>query len=70
MIWQPEQLRLGKLVLVLNPIAYMLAVVRDPLLGRDVPLVTWAVAVGLAAMSLAAGALVYLRFRSRIAYWV
>jgi ABC-type polysaccharide/polyol phosphate export permease len=69
-IWQPEQLRFGTFVLVLNPIAYMLAVVRDPILGRDVPLETWLIAAALAVASLVAGALMYLRFRGRIAYWV
>ena len=69
-IWQPEQLRFGTFVLVLNPIAYMLAVVRDPILGRDVPLETWLIAIALAVASLVAGGLMYLRFRGRIAYWV
>jgi ABC-type polysaccharide/polyol phosphate export permease len=69
-IWQPEQLRFGTFVLVLNPVAYMLAVVRDPVLGRDVTLETWLIAAVLAVASLMAGALMYLRFRGRIAYWV
>jgi ABC-type polysaccharide/polyol phosphate export permease len=56
--------------LVLNPIAYMLAVVRDPILGRDVPLETWLIAIALVVASLVAGGLMYLRFRGRIAYWV
>lgn len=69
-IWQPEQLRFGTFVLVLNPVAYMLAVIRDPVLGRDVSLGTWLIAAALAVASLMAGALMYLRFRGRIAYWV
>jgi ABC-type polysaccharide/polyol phosphate export permease len=48
----------------------MLMIVRDPILGRPVEIQTWIVAVALAASSLLAGALMYVRFRRRIAYWV
>lgn len=69
-IWQPEQLRFGEVMLHLNPITYMLMVVRDPILGRPTEPVTWIIAVLLAAAALLAGAAVYIRYRRRIAYWV
>ena len=69
-IWLPDQLKVGQFLLTLNPVAYMIAVVRDPVLGRPVPLTTWMVAIALAAAALAAAALVYSRYRDRIAYWV
>ena len=69
-IWLPDQLKVGQFLLTLNPIAYMIAVVRDPVLGRPVPAETWAIALLLAVVALAGAALVYRRFRNRIAYWV
>jgi ABC-type polysaccharide/polyol phosphate export permease len=69
-IWYPEQLKFGADFLRLNPITYLLAIVRDPVLGRPVELQTWIIAVGLAVAALIGGSLMYLRFRRRIAYWV
>jgi LPXTG-motif cell wall-anchored protein len=35
-----------------------------------VPLTVWLIAIGLAAASVGLAALVYTRYRNRIAYWV
>ena len=69
-IWYPEQLKFGTELLKLNPMTYMLMIVRDPILGRPVEIQTWTIAIGLSAASLIAGTLMYVRFRRRIAYWV
>ena len=69
-IWYPEQLRFGSVILALNPIAYMLMIVRDPVLGRPVTLETWLGAILLTIVSVAVAMFMYRRFRSRIAYWV
>jgi ABC-type polysaccharide/polyol phosphate export permease len=69
-IWYPEQIRFGKELLNLNPVMYMLVVVRDPILGRPVEIYTWMIAIALSVASVIAGSLMYLRFRHRIAYWV
>jgi ABC-type polysaccharide/polyol phosphate export permease len=69
-IWYPEQIRFGAEILKFNPVAYMLMIVRDPILGRPVEIQTWIIAICLTAASLIAGSLMYVRFRRRIAYWV
>lgn len=69
-IWLPDQLKVGRFLLDYNPVAYMIAVLRDPVLGRPVSAGTWIIAVLLAAGALAAAAAVYYRYRDRIAYWV
>jgi len=69
-IWYPEQLRFGSVILSLNPIAYMLMIVRDPVLGRPVSLETWLGAILLTVVSTLVAIFMYRRFRSRIAYWV
>jgi homopolymeric O-antigen transport system permease protein len=69
-VWYPENIHRGMAVLQLNPVSYMLIIVRDPILGRPVEIQTWIIAITLAAASLMAGSLMYVRFRRRIAYWV
>jgi ABC-type polysaccharide/polyol phosphate export permease len=69
-IWYPEQIKFGTQLLQLNPLSYMLMIVRDPVLGRTVEIQTWIIAIGLSAASLMAGSLMYMRYRRRIAYWV
>jgi ABC-type polysaccharide/polyol phosphate export permease len=69
-IWYPEQIKFGADILKLNPITYLLMIVRDPILGRPVGIQTWMIAIGLTAAALIAGTLMYVRFRRRIAFWV
>ena len=69
-IWYPEQIHSYRGILMLNPVSYMLMIVRDPVLGRPVELQTWIIAVALAVSSLTAASVLYMRFRRRIAYWV
>lgn len=70
-IWQPGSVR-GKseLVLLLNPFAYYLEIIRKPLLGQPVDVAYWAVALVLTAILAVGSILFYARFRSRIAYWL
>jgi lipopolysaccharide transport system permease protein len=69
-LWYEESLRFGRELVALNPIAYFMRVVRDPLLGQAVPLATWSVALLLTTASAALAAFVYVSYRDRIAYWV
>lgn len=55
---------------VLNPIAHLLAVARDPLLGQAPPFESWLVVIGLALVGGAGTAWLYRRAQPRIAYWV
>ena len=69
-IWQPSQLKAGLFLVALNPISYLLAVTRDPLIGQPIDVSAFAIAILMAAATLAAGALAYRSYRDRIAYWV
>jgi ABC-type polysaccharide/polyol phosphate export permease len=69
-IWRQDSLAHGAAILALNPIAWFLAVVRDPLLGEPVPLAAWCMAALLSLASAGLAALVYVAYRDRIAYWV
>jgi ABC-type polysaccharide/polyol phosphate export permease len=69
-IWHADQLKFGSIILYINPVTYMLSTIRDPLIGHPISIVAFAVSPLLAVGSLAVGSLFYLRYRSRIAYWV
>jgi len=69
-IWYPEQVKIGADLINLNPLAHLLFVVRDPLLGRPVSLGSWLYAAAVATATLAIAAWIYTRFRSRVAFWV
>lgn len=69
-IWHADQLKLGQWLLTVNPLAYLLPLARDPLLGRGVPVATWLFAIVIMAVSIAAAGWVYRRYRHRVAYWV
>jgi len=69
-VWLPEGLRASRLVITLNPMNYLVAIVREPLLGQAPDLSVWLTALSLALVSVAIGAVFYGRFRHRIAYWL
>jgi lipopolysaccharide transport system permease protein len=68
-IWMPEQVKGGQMVVDYNPIAHMLSLARDPLLSRPVTLETWLVAIVTALVSAAIASAIYVRYRTRVVYW-
>lgn len=69
-MWLPDQLRFGELLLQINPVTQLLILVRDPLLGRPLHTSSWLLALLWTGLSLVAGAVLYVRKRDRIAYWI
>jgi ABC-type polysaccharide/polyol phosphate export permease len=69
-LWLPEQLKVGRMILMLNPFAYLITVTRDPLLARPVAWEDWAIATLIVAVTLSLAAAMYVRYRDRIAYWI
>ncbi len=69
-IWKPELMRHGQRFLPLNPFYDLLEIVRRPLLGGALaPDVVWA-AIGFSAVLCGMTALLFIRVRARLAYWV
>jgi lipopolysaccharide transport system permease protein len=54
----------------LNPFFHFLQIVRAPLLGQDAPLQSWGFALVATTVSALATTALFVRYRSRIAYWV
>jgi len=68
-IWVPENIKGGELFVALNPVAYLLAITRDPIMGRSPHLQSWVGAILFVALATAVMAYIYTRYRSRIVYW-
>jgi len=68
-IWIPSQIHGGELVVELNPIAYLLAITRDPVMGNAPSLMNWIGAIGFVAVVTAAMMYIYTRYRSRVVFW-
>jgi lipopolysaccharide transport system permease protein len=68
-IWEPSHIKGGDLVVAINPIAYLLDVTRDPVMGSASNLTNWAGALVVVGLITAAMAYIYTRYRSRVVYW-
>lgn len=53
-----------------NPFFHFLEVVRAPLLGADVPVLSWLVVACVTAAGFASTIAIFGRYRARIAYWI
>jgi lipopolysaccharide transport system permease protein len=68
-IWSPEHIKGGELFVALNPVAYLLAVTRDPIMGSSPHLMSWIGALLFVAIATMVMAFIYTRYRSRVVYW-
>jgi lipopolysaccharide transport system permease protein len=70
-MWRSEQMPHSMQVVVgANPLAALLRIVSDPILGQIPPLTAYAVAFGSTAVLLALALALFARLRGRIVYWL
>ena len=69
-LWKPEQVPARAVFVDGNPFFHLLNIVRQPLLGELPALSSWAFSLALTFAGLLLAGLCFVRFRSRIAYWV
>ena len=69
-LWKPELLGDKQAWLPLNPFYVLMEVVRGPLVEGGAPPVVWGAAAGFTALTCAVSFVFFVRFRSRIAFWV
>jgi lipopolysaccharide transport system permease protein len=69
-VWRPEQLTSNTWVVALNPLYYLVGVLRDPLLGHAPDTGTWVVASAIAIVSFCAGAATFVLSRGRLYHWL
>jgi len=68
-IWLPSHIRGGEIIVQLNPIAHLLSITRDPIMGNPTGLTNWIGALGAVSLLTVAMIYVYTRYRSRVVYW-
>lgn len=69
-MWKPSMLGKYEWTVMWNPLFPFLEIVRAPLLGGKVSLATWAIVISISLLGYALMLAFFVRFRSRIAYWV
>jgi lipopolysaccharide transport system permease protein len=69
-MWKPELLQQRAYIANLNPFFQMIELVRAPLLGSVPTLNTYLSALAITLINFAVVGIFFVRFRSRIAYWV
>lgn len=69
-IFRPEQLGTNQFIVDVNPFAYMVAVIREPLMGTVPSLSTWLILGGMTLFAWAGALAMTVRKRQRLAYWV
>ncbi|WP_321820025.1 MULTISPECIES: ABC transporter permease [unclassified Burkholderia] len=69
-IFRPESLNRFSFIVEWNPLTYLIAVVRGPLIGQMPSTLTWTVAIGMAVIGWPLALLLTGRFLKRIPYWV
>jgi len=60
----------GRIAMQLNPFAALLALVRDPLIGRIPTAFDYELVIGLLLVGWAVALPIYGRYRTRITYWL
>lgn len=68
--WMPKLLDQNSAVLKLNPLVYLIDIVRAPLLGRSPAAVSWTVCLSMAMIGCFISFSIFSRVRSQIAFWV
>jgi ABC-type polysaccharide/polyol phosphate export permease len=68
--WMPKLLDQNPLVLKINPLVYLLDIVRSPLLGTFPSITSWGVCGAMALVGSFVYFLIFSRARARIPFWV
>jgi ABC-type polysaccharide/polyol phosphate export permease len=69
--WSPDQLTGRTQVLAaINPIYYLIAIIREPLLGRAPPLSQWLIVILVTIIGWVLTVQMLTKFRQRIVYWL
>lgn len=68
--WRPEQMQGRQALVLLNPLYYMVEMVRMPLLGQMPTPFMWAMSLAMCGVGVIVGIVFFARYRRRIAYWV
>ncbi len=68
--WKPEMLGKHQWIAQINPLFHLMEVIRNPLLGKSAPLLSWGVVLSVTAIGSIASLRLFSRYRPRVAYWL
>jgi ABC-type polysaccharide/polyol phosphate export permease len=68
--WKPEMLGKHQWIAQINPLFHLMEVIRNPLLGKSAPLLSWGVVLSITAIGSIASLRLFSRYRPRVAYWL
>jgi ABC-type polysaccharide/polyol phosphate export permease len=69
-MWAPEILKDRGWIAQYNPLYHLIEIMRDPILGRPVPMVSWYWSVGMLLLGFGLSQYLMSRYRNRVAYWL
>lgn len=69
-IWYPELMKDRPVLVDINPFHHFIELIRAPLLGKDVEMLSWYFALGVTVVGWFVTFLFFRRYRARLAYWV
>ena len=69
-MWKPELMANRAWIVDYNPFAHYIAILRDPLLGKGIPLFSWSVVLTITLIGCIACTFALTRYRQRLAYWL
>lgn len=70
LIWKEEMLGSRVYIATINPATHFIALLRDPLLGNEIKLITYVISFVLCSVLLILGVYVYNKFKKRIVFWL
>jgi ABC-type polysaccharide/polyol phosphate export permease len=70
-LWRPEDVPESlQTIAAFNPLSHFLTIVRDPLLGADVPTLAWFVSLGMTLVGWTFAIVLLRSHRASVVYWV
>lgn len=69
-IWQERLLGKHHILADINPLAHVVDVLRQPMLGQPADLLSWSVVIGMAIIGSWVTFLVFVRYRRLVVYWL
>ncbi|WP_198555865.1 ABC transporter permease [Rahnella sp. AA] len=69
-MWQTSALKDRAWIAEFNPFYHLIEIVRAPILGTPVPLISWAFSIALLVVGFAFAQYLMNRYRDRVAYWL
>ncbi len=69
-LWKADMLGPNRIIADVNPLYHLVELIRAPLVGQAVALLSWSVAFGMLIFGSIFALALFSRFRSRVAYWI